>query len=207
MATSRLAVISDTHGTLPDAVFDLFNGDWSQEDLHQAIIKATTVKQGKNGDISLVETNDSLIKPCKADMIVHAGDIGSQSILDQLEAIAPTIAVLGNNDYERLICSDGEVKDYRSFKAYGVEVFVQHIPQDMEISLQGRPPLRPAVVKHAIDLAIHGHTHVPRLEVSHSRITLCPGSPTRARNNSGHTCALVDIENGEIKQLALIRLP
>ncbi|HTI73277.1 MAG TPA: metallophosphoesterase family protein [Candidatus Limnocylindria bacterium] len=32
------------------------------------------------------------------DHILHAGDIGYTSIIRQLEAIAPTVAVLGNND-------------------------------------------------------------------------------------------------------------
>ena len=32
------------------------------------------------------------------DHIVHGGDVGSQAILQELAAIAPTIAVRGNND-------------------------------------------------------------------------------------------------------------
>ena len=32
--------------------------------------------------------------------ILHAGDIGGQRIIDELRAIAPVTAVLGNNDYD-----------------------------------------------------------------------------------------------------------
>ena len=35
-----------------------------------------------------------------ADYILHAGDIGTPEVLQQLEAIAPTIAVRGNIDGE-----------------------------------------------------------------------------------------------------------
>ena len=33
-----------------------------------------------------------------ADLIVHAGDVGSSSVLDALAALAPTVAIMGNND-------------------------------------------------------------------------------------------------------------
>ena len=33
-----------------------------------------------------------------ADLIVHAGDVGAEQVLDALGAIAPVIAVRGNND-------------------------------------------------------------------------------------------------------------
>ncbi|HKC98011.1 MAG TPA: metallophosphoesterase family protein, partial [Methylomirabilota bacterium] len=35
------------------------------------------------------------------DLIVHAGDIGSAAILDDLATIAPLVAVRGNNDRDR----------------------------------------------------------------------------------------------------------
>lgn len=32
------------------------------------------------------------------DLIVHAGDVGAPTVLEELRAIAPVVAVLGNND-------------------------------------------------------------------------------------------------------------
>ena len=40
----------------------------------------------------LLETLDG------ADLIFHAGDVGSRSVIDALESIAPVVAVRGNND-------------------------------------------------------------------------------------------------------------
>ena len=204
---ARIAVISDTHGILPEAAFRLFNGDWSEDELADSIITGANVTYDDDGTIAFGPMPPAELKPTKANLIIHAGDIGPQLVLDELGAIARTVAVLGNNDYERYWCSDGDVLDYRSLTFDGVDIFVQHIPREMEASLKGRLPLQPALVKTQPALAIHGHTHVPRLETNGRRITLCPGSPTRARDGSGHAAALIDTESGRIARAALIRLP
>lgn len=207
MARTRIGIVGDTHGALPEAVFTLFGGTWSEDALADHILMAATPLHGSDGSISLDAQQASPLHSQACDLIIHAGDIGPQSVLDELGAIARTVAVLGNNDYATYWCSDGTVQDHRSLTVDGVNLFVQHIPQEMELSLHGRPPLRPALVTTQPDLAIHGHTHVPRLEAHGTRITLCPGSPTRARRGSGHAAALVDIEDGRIADIYLVRLP
>lgn len=207
MASSRIGVISDTHGSLPDPAYHLLEGAWSDEELAQSILVASEVSYPAEGGVSLVEADAESVRSRPCDLILHAGDIGSQLILDELGAIARTVAVLGNNDYATYWCSDGEVRDLRSLTHEGVDIFMQHIPKEMEASLCGRPPLRPALVTKVPDLSVHGHTHIPRLEDIGSRIVLCPGSPSQARRGSGHAAALVDVEEGRLARIALVRLP
>lgn len=216
MPTLRIGVLSDTHGPLPESVFDLMSGAWSEGELNGRLWRQALCRHEGGGSLSLEEAvigQEGRTEPLRplssrrCGLIAHCGDIGPQSVLDELGAIARTVAVLGNNDYATYWCSDGTVQDHRSLTVDGVNLFVQHIPQEMELSLHGRPPLRPALVTTQPDLAIHGHTHVPRLEAHGTRITLCPGSPTRARRGSGHAAALVDIEDGRIVDIYLVRLP
>lgn len=207
MAGARIGVISDTHGALPDAAFRLFNGEWSAEELASSVLTCANVAYDENGACWLEAADPAGVASAPCDLIIHAGDIGPQSVLDELGAIACTVAVLGNNDYATYWCSDGQVSDFRSLTFEGVRLFVQHIPAEMEASLRGRPPLRPALVSVQPDLAIHGHTHVPRLDANGRRLTLCPGSPTRARNGSGHAAALVDVDEGRVQRAAIVRLP
>ena len=54
--------------------------------------------------VALISDTHGLLRPealafvRDADHIIHAGDIGNASILEQLAAIAPLTAVRGNND-------------------------------------------------------------------------------------------------------------
>lgn len=207
MTAARIGVISDTHGALPDAAFRLFNGEWGAEELASSVATCMDVSYGEEGACRLEAADPTELSSAPCDLIIHAGDIGPQSVLDELGAITRTVAVLGNNDYAAYWCSDGQVRDCANLSFEGVRLFVQHIPAEMEASLRGCPPLRPAVVATQPDLAIHGHTHVPRLDATGSRLTLCPGSPARARNGSGHAAALVDVAAGRIVRAGIVRLP
>ena len=54
--------------------------------------------------MGIISDTHGLVRPqtiealAGVEMILHAGDIGNQQVLDTLNAIAPVIAVRGNND-------------------------------------------------------------------------------------------------------------
>ncbi len=204
----RIGVVSDTHGPLPQAVFDLFNGQWPADQLNEHATQRYRMAYDADEHPTIEEPPDDTAplssRPC--DLILHAGDIGVQSVLDELDAIAHTIAVLGNNDRTLYWCSDGDVRPFRSLTFDGMNIAMQHIPADLERSLHGKPPLIEPNVPHMPDLAVHGHTHVPRIALDGDCIVLCPGSPTQARRGSGHHVALVDICNSRPTEIAFIDL-
>lgn len=208
----RIGVISDTHNTLPDSAFELFDGGWSADRLRDAISRVVTCSHDGEGNVALAEGSAEDARMMaegaskKVDLILHAGDICKQPILDQLEAIAPTIAVLGNNDYEPLFCSDGRVQAFRSLTFEGVRIAMAHIPQDLSRALSGRPPLVSKLAKNEPDLAIYGHTHVPDICVRGNHVLMNPGSPSRGRNGSGHNVALVDVDAGKVQRIAIVRV-
>src|SRR5256885_8377017 len=84
--------------------------------------------------------------------ILHAGDVGSQSIILQLEAIAPTTAVSGNTDDPGMNYRATEVVSVGGWK-----FLVHHIvnPQALPEGLQNR------VARERPDLIVFGHTHKP----------------------------------------------
>ncbi|WP_251212323.1 metallophosphoesterase family protein [Adlercreutzia murintestinalis] len=208
MAQKRIGVISDTHGPLPAEAFDLFNGEWSAERLAEAAVKRYEVTYDAEGRATLRDVWPESAPDVRAcDLILHAGDIGVQSALDELGAICRTVAVLGNNDRAAFWDSDGGVGDLRSLTFDGIDIAMMHIPTDLRIALHGRPPTVVAAVKEMPQLAVHGHTHVPEVRLDGDTVVLCPGSPTRSRSGSGHNAALVDIEDGRVADVYIIRLP
>lgn len=120
------------------------------------------------------------------DFIIHAGDIGSLDVLMELEATAPTIVVLGNNDYN--VDYGPGVNENATQVIDGVRVFVSHYPKDAER----------AAASGEYDLVIHGHTHVPRDEVRDGCRIINPGSAFRPRGGSNRCIMLMELEHGKV---------
>lgn len=89
------------------------------------------------------------------DRILHAGDIGGEEILVELEAVAPVTAVLGNTDSFPLA---SRLKESEVMDLGGKRLLLIH-----QVGHPQRPA--PAVTsllsKHPIGLVVFGHTHAP----------------------------------------------
>jgi len=111
--------------------------------------------------------------------IVHAGDVGSQRVLDELGAIAPVIAVRGNMDHGEL---EWRLPDTATISLAGRRLFVSHV---------AGPDPEPA---SGIDVVISGHTHRSRVHRAGRVLFVNPGSAGRpGRDGRGPTAALLDL--------------
>lgn len=97
--------------------------------------------------------------------IIHAGDICDPGILRELQIMAPTTAVLGNNDY------DEYGKNVTRF-AYpvidGVRFLVAHYPNDARIGFNGSRAIAPG--DPLPQVCVHGHTHIPEILTGSRRV-------------------------------------
>lgn len=139
-------------------------------------------------------SNEALDALAGVDFIIHAGDIGSLDVLMELEAIAPTIAVLGNNDYN--VDYGPGVNENATQVIDDVRVFVSHYPKDAERAAESGE----------YDLVIHGHTHVPRDEMWNGCRIINPGSAFRPRGGSKRRVALAELEGDEVGAVRSITL-
>lgn len=119
--------------------------------------------------------------------ILHAGDVGDPSILDDLSALAPVIAVWGNMDDSTVRGLIGEV---RGIDIGGIRIEVLHGHQLADYAgLPGRFP-------HA-RVIVHGHTHLPSNRRIDGVLVLNPGSAGPRRPGKPVTVAILDIEERE----------
>jgi putative phosphoesterase len=127
-----------------------------------------------------------------ADVILHAGDVSTVAVLEELRALGPPVhAVCGNVDEAALreLLPSELVID-----AGGVQIGMTHDagPQaGREERLARRFPAAAAVV--------YGHTHRPQVERHGTLWILNPGSPTERRRAPEHTMLLLEVEAGEIR--------
>lgn len=98
-----------------------------------------------------------------SDLIVHAGDVGHPAVLEALRAVAPVVAVRGNNDHGAWA---EELSATEVVERAGVLLYVLHDLAELDIDLK-------AAGFHAV---IAGHSHQPKLERREGVLYLNPGS-------------------------------
>lgn len=131
------------------------------------------------------------------DLIIHAGDIGAQSVVDDLESISRLVAVNGNCDWNSFKLLNGYTEQFQYFEYQGIKIALTHTPYDLEILSKN---------KNA-NLYVHGHTHEPYIEErSKNNIWICPGSASMGRYGSPNSIAAVYIKEGKILSADLIEV-
>ena len=102
-----------------------------------------------------------------ADHILHAGDIGSDNILPELENIAPVAFVSGNVDVP------GMAPIRLKIVISGWRIMLQHI-----VWFRGGPSreFKKLLEQEAMDLVIFGHSHQPLCRLIENTVFFNPGS-------------------------------
>ena len=106
---------------------DAVRGLYSRDQIYESL----TVSKDEEvlADLNYAITNNELQKP---DLIIHAGDVGYQNIVDILQSIAPIKVVNGNCDFQAFRTIEGETTDYLYFDFDGVKISLTHVPYDLE---------------------------------------------------------------------------
>ncbi|GAB2947682.1 metallophosphoesterase family protein [Hymenobacter coalescens] len=134
--------------------------------------------------------------------IWHAGDVGAEQVLDQLQAIAPLRAVFGNIDDRtvRLRCPETLV-----FEVAGLKVLITHIG-----GYPGRyaPGARALLQRERPGLFICGHSHILRVMPDRALglLHLNPGAAGRHGFHKVRTLLKFRVEAGRVLDLQAVEL-
>ena len=107
----------------------------------------------------------------KADYIIHAGDIVELSVIDELEELAPVLAVHGNMDRQKV---SGALPKINSLKVFNWKIGVMHDPNPPF----GKQRIREIASQNGFNVFVYGHTHSSRIKWEGKRLYINPGSPT-----------------------------
>src|ERR1051326_6058940 len=106
--------------------------------------------------IGVISDTHGLVRPQAiealegVDMILHAGDVGNQEVLDTLNEIAPVVAVRGNNDKGEWAES---LPDWEVVEIGNVSIYMLHDVKEIDISPAG-----------SFQVVVSGHSHKPAIE-------------------------------------------
>jgi hypothetical protein len=107
----------------------------------------------------------------KVDFIVHAGDLVEMSVIDELEQLAPVLAVYGNMDGPEI---RGKLPKLNSVKAFDWKIGVMHDPG----ALFGMRKMREIAKQNGFNVLVYGHTHNSGIKWEENTLFINPGSPT-----------------------------
>lgn len=123
--------------------------------------------------------------------ILHAGDIGDRSVIEQLEKIAPVMAVSGNVDENARSGFPSEA----IIKLEGRRIAIRHIlyeggtlTKDGRAFLTREPP----------DICVFGHTHQPKTEWFGKTPLFNPGSAGPRRFSLPRGIGLLTIQKEKV---------
>jgi putative phosphoesterase len=150
--------------------------------------------------LGIISDTHGLLRPEVApklkgvERILHVGDVGKISILDELAKIAPVIAIRGNVDRDGAC---GKLPETEVMLAEGHYIYMLHDLKTLHLD--------PAAAKFAV--VLHGHTHVPNFYTKKGVLYFNPGSCGPRRFELPVTVGLLTIgAHGELKP-EIIHLP
>ena len=133
----------------------------------------------------------------RADLILHAGDVCTAGVLDELSAFAPVRAVLGNNDGPDVA-------------AWGAPESVQLDLDGLQVAMihdSGQAAGRIARMRRRFPgagLVVFGHSHIPLDQSGGGLRIFNPGSPTDRRRQPHGTIGLLTISAGRLQQARIV---
>lgn len=145
--------------------------------------------------LGVISDTHGLLRPevfevfSQVDLILHAGDIGPPTLLDELATIAPVRAVWGNTDGFDLRSSVPEV----------VEEVIEGLPFVIVHGHQLGSPTPEALADAWPDalVIVYGHTHRPLLTLVDRVVTVMnPGGAGRRRFDLPPSVGILELEAG-----------
>ena len=121
------------------------------------------------------------------DLILHAGDIYTLPVLEELEKVAPILASEGDDDPFEIV-NDNRVKSKHILNIEGITIGLAHQFEAWDLGKQEKLP----------DVIVFGHLHKSSLERRNGVLWINPGSPTfPSYKYELGTVALLTVNNGE----------
>jgi putative phosphoesterase len=139
--------------------------------------------------IGLISDTHGLVRPevfdalAGVELILHAGDVGSQTVLHELRAIAPIRAVHGNVDAP----GDPHLEPAIDLDAGGRSIHVSHGHE------LGSPTPEKLLSAYDANVVVYGHTHKALIERAGTRLVVNPGAAGPKRFNLRPSVAVLTI--------------
>lgn len=138
----------------------------------------------------------------KADLVIHAGDIGDIDVIDKLSKVSILKAVFGNIDNAQIrsCTNENELLNIEGFK-----ILITHIA--------GKQPnynnrLRKIINNESPDILIYGHSHILKVENDKKNDIICinPGAAGKHGFHKKRTMIRFNLNEKKIENMEIVEL-
>lgn len=146
----------------------------------------------KSHKIGLISDTHNLVRPqamralAGVDQILHAGDICSPEVLDELRRIAPVVAVRGNNDFGMWADS---IQATEQVEIGGISIYIVHDIGDLDFDPKAA----------GLGVVVSGHSHRPVIDDKNGVLFVNPGSAGPRRFKLPVSMATLEICDGKVR--------
>lgn len=130
------------------------------------------------------------------DLILHAGDVGGDEILDELSLIAPVEAVYGNTDDPGNPRLQAEIVR----QIGGLVIHVGHGHESGKLTADA------LLERYTADVLVYGHTHKQSVTRREGRLVINPGAAGPRRFHLMPSVARLTVSDGEA-EVEIVSLP
>lgn len=134
----------------------------------------------------------------RVDHILHAGDVGSATVLQELGRLAPVTAIRGNADPPAL----AGLPACRCAELGGVRVLLVH--QGLVPGGRTTDELERGLRRYRPAVAVFGHSHIPIVERRGGVLLVNPGGGGRRRFRLARSVALLSIGPGAVRARVVV---
>ncbi len=138
------------------------------------------------------------------DLVMHAGDVYVNSVIDELSSIAPVLVAIGNGDegseyHRHRLDPDDRIRETHLLEIEGLRVGLAH-----ELPTPDETPgaaFANAMERHfggPVDILVQGHSHVEGTRRFGATLVVNPGSATLPHNLEDRpgTVAILEVRPG-----------
>jgi uncharacterized protein len=151
------------------------------------------------GSRRLPEEVLDLFRRFSVGLILHAGDVNIPRVLEELGAVAPVLAVQGNNDDQTLV---RELPLIARFTVGRFEFILLHGHLGQTARAEAKK------LAGSVDCIVYGHSHIPMIEQEDGSILFNPGSATDRRWQEHFGVGLIHVTDDKISpELVLYKDP
>jgi putative phosphoesterase len=133
-----------------------------------------------------------LLEEHQPSLILHAGDVGTLDLIDELQAVCPTVFVRGNVDPVGPMWPDSVSLRLKVGNNFSVDLLLLHVAlAHLRLNKEAADELR----RHPAQLVVFGHSHIPFVGTDRNVNLFNPGSAGPPRMGLPVTMGFIEIES------------